>query len=361
MAANNIIIGSKFKPFSYEELLKPVMMAQEAHTAMEDEYSALSSQAEIWKNMANKETSPVAYNLYQTFASNLDQAASTLATEGLSPTNRQSLLNIRKLYKSNITPIEQAYTKKQALAEEQRKLRASDQTMMFDVEVPTLSLDEFIGKDITYTPYSGAVLTKQTAEAAKQLKDLMQSDDPKWTSILGGQYWQSKIRNGYTPEQILLTAQEDPNAPKELTSIIDNVLSANKITKDKGDLYNQARNYALLGLREAIGGEKYQMQSNKQFDFNQEIALAKAKADIDYENEMRKAGITTGSPNDYFVPLGTAEYDSDKRGVINDYKTFVEMSKNPKDLYQSKSKFARFGETTTVTELKPEYVKALNN
>ena len=54
MAANNIIIGSKFKPFSYEELLKPVMMAQEAHTAMEDEYSALSSQAEIWKNMANK-------------------------------------------------------------------------------------------------------------------------------------------------------------------------------------------------------------------------------------------------------------------------------------------------------------------
>ena len=103
MAANNIIIGSKFKPFSYEELLKPVMMAQEAHTAMEDEYSALSSQAEIWKNMANKETSPVAYNLYQTFATNLDQAASTLATEGLSPTNRQSLLNVRKLYKSNIS------------------------------------------------------------------------------------------------------------------------------------------------------------------------------------------------------------------------------------------------------------------
>ena len=93
MAANNIIIGSKFKPFSYEELLKPVMMAQEAHTAMEDEYSALSSQAEIWKNMANKETSPEAYNLYQTFASNLDQAANTLATEGLSPTNTRTNIN----------------------------------------------------------------------------------------------------------------------------------------------------------------------------------------------------------------------------------------------------------------------------
>ena len=363
MAANNIIIGSKFKPFSYEELLKPVMMAQVAHTAMEDEYSALSSQAEIWKNMANKETSPVAYNLYQTFASNLDQAANTLATEGLSPTNRQSLLNVRKLYKSNITPIEQAYTKKQALAEEQRKLRGSDQTMMFDVEIPTLSLDKFIGKDVTYTPYSGAVLIKQTAEAAKQLTDLMQSGDPKWTSILGGQYWQSKIRNGYTPEQILLTAQEDPNAPKELTSIIDNVLSANKITKDKGDLYNQSRNYALLGLREAIGGEKYQMQSNKQFDFNQEVALAKAKADIDYENEKRKAGITAGSPNDYFVPLGTAEYDPKQQSVTNDYRTFIEMTQNPKDLYESpKVKNERFGDSIITKEgLNPKYTKAMEN
>ena len=363
MAANNIIIGSKFKPFSYEELLKPVMMAQEAHTAMEDEYSALSSQAEIWKNMANKETSPVAYNLYQTFASNLDQAANTLATEGLSPTNRQSLLNVRKLYKSNITPIEQAYTKKQALAEEQRKLRGSDQTMMFDVEVPTLSLDEFIGKDVTYTPYSGAVLTKQTAEAAKQLKDLMQSGDPKWTSILGGQYWQSKIRNGYTPEQILLTAQEDANAPKELTSIIDNVLSANKITKDKGYLYNQARNYALLGLREAIGGEKYQMQSNKQFDFNQEVALAQKKADIEYENAKRIAGIPTGSPNDYFVPLGTAEYDPKQQSVTNDYRTFIEMTKNPKDLYEApKVKNERFGDSIITKEgLNPKYIKAMEN
>ena len=363
MAANNIIIGSKFKPFSYEELLKPVMMAQEAHTAMEDEYSALSSQAEIWKNMANKETSPVAYNLYQTFADNLDQAASTLATEGLSPTNRQSLLNVRKLYKSNITPIEQAYTKKQALAEEQRKLRGSDQTMMFDVEVPTLSLDEFIGKDVTYTPYSGAVLIKQTAEAAKQLKDLMQSGDPKWTSILGGQYWQSKIRNGYTPEQILLTAQEDQNAPKELTSIIDNVLSANGITKDKGDLYNQARNYILLGLREVIGGEKYQMQSNKQFDFNQEVALAQKKADIEYENAKRIAGIPTGSPNDYFVPLGTAEYDPKQQSVTNDYRTFIEMTKNPKDLYQSpKAKYGRLSDEILMVEgLNPKYTKALNN
>ena len=365
MAANNIIIGSKFKPFSYEELLKPVMMAQEAHTAMEDEYSALSSQAEIWKNMANKEASPEAYTLYKTFADNLDQAASTLATEGLSPTNRQSLLNVRKLYKSNITPIEQAYTKKQALAEEQRKLRASDQTMMFDVEIPTLSLDKFLNNDITYTPYSGAVLTKQTAEAAKQLKDLMQSGDPKWTSILGGQYWQSKIRNGYTPEQILLTAQEDPNAPKELTSIIDNVLSANGITKDKGDLYNQSRNYALLGLREAIGGEKYQMQSNKQFDFNQEIALAKAKADIDYENEKRKAGITAGSPNDYFVPLGTAEYDPKQQSVTNDYRTFIEMTKNPKDLYNTldpKLKNTKIGsEMLTKEGLNPKYTKAMVN
>ena len=375
MANKYLTVGSRFKPFTYDELLKPVMMATEAQNAMETEYSTLASQADIWKNMANKETSPVAYNLYQTFSENLNKAASSLASEGLNPNNQQSLYNLRKLYTSNITPIEQAYKQKQTLFEEQRKIKASDPTAMFDVDMGLVSLDDLLNNKITsYTPYSGSTITKQVAEAAKQLSSKIQQGSPEWKSILGGQYWQSKIKTGYTPEQIFLTAQNDPNAPKELTSIITDVLKANNVDPNNSDLYNRLHSYALLGLREVIGDEKIQIQDNKQYDYSAKLAFEKAKAAIEIETEKKKLGLTADNGKGSYIPLGVSSYDPNFKQVTKDYNALEELLKNPSSAYIDEAsagdirvydpkgeRVAKFNKLSPNKILNPKYKKAIEN
>ena len=53
--AYSLILDTKFKPFSYEELLKaPVMQTQE-HQALAAELSDLDVKSSIWDNMANEQ------------------------------------------------------------------------------------------------------------------------------------------------------------------------------------------------------------------------------------------------------------------------------------------------------------------
>ena len=47
MAANYIVINSKFKPFSYAEMLQPVQMATLAHQEIENEYADLATKANV--------------------------------------------------------------------------------------------------------------------------------------------------------------------------------------------------------------------------------------------------------------------------------------------------------------------------
>ena len=85
MAGNYITIGSKFKPFSYAEMIQPVAMATEAHQQVEEQYANLSTQASQWEEKANEQTDPHAYKMYKTYANDLNNQANILAKEGLTP------------------------------------------------------------------------------------------------------------------------------------------------------------------------------------------------------------------------------------------------------------------------------------
>ena len=93
MAGNYITIGSKFKPFSYAEMLQPVAMATEAHKQVEEQYANLSTQASQWEEKANEQTDPYAYKMYKTYADDLNKQANILAKEGLTPVSRKSMFD----------------------------------------------------------------------------------------------------------------------------------------------------------------------------------------------------------------------------------------------------------------------------
>ena len=280
MADYSLVIGSKFSPFTYEELLKAPVMATQAHQEIEAGLSDLATEANVWEEIANEQTDPYAYSLYKKYADDLSAQAELLASKGLTPESRSALSKMKSRYSSEITPIKNAYTRRQALATEQREARNKDATMLFDRDIATMSLDDFIrNPEATYTPYSGALIASQVGSAAKSLAKVMRENPREWKKVLNHQYYETMMQKGYSPEEVLLATLDDPKAPQDLRNIVENVIASTGIRDwDNPEALQQAYDYAKQGLWESIGETSYQMQTNRAYDYAMEEAAAIRKA-----------------------------------------------------------------------------------
>lgn len=287
MANYSLVIGSKFSPFTYEELLKAPVMATQAHQEIEAGLSDLAAEANVWEEIANEQTDPYAYSLYKKYADDLSAQAELLASKGLTPESRSALSKMKSRYSSEITPIKNAYTRRQALATEQREARNKDATMLFDRDIATMSLDDFIkNPEITYTPYSGALIASQVGTAAKSLAKVMRENPREWKKVLNHQYYETMMQKGYSPEEVLLATLDDPKAPQDLRNIVENVIASTGIRDwDNPEALQQAYDYAKQGLWESIGETSYQMQTNRAYDYAMEEAAAIRKAQRDAQGQ----------------------------------------------------------------------------
>ena len=319
MAANYIVINSKFKPFSYAEMLQPVQMATLAHQEVENEYADLATKANVWDEMANEQTDPYAYKMYKTYSNDLEEQAGQLAREGLTPASRQNMLRMKQRYSSDIVPIEQAYQRRQELVDEQRKLLAQDNTLMFDKNASMLSLDDLIkNPQLTYQSYSGATLAKQVGTAAQNLVKQMRENPRKWSSILHGQYFETMMRKGYTPEEIILASSNDPNAPKELRNIIEDAVGSSNIANwgDK-DTLNRAYEYAKQGLWNAVGETQYQTLQNQSY-LNPLQELQKRKLEREPEPNTIVSNLAINPLNIY----SSRELNEDEKNYNDNIKKY---------------------------------------
>ena len=324
MANYSLVIDSKFSPFTFQELLQPALMATQAHQELENQYGELATKANIWEEMANEQTDPYAYKMYKTYARDLESQASQLAREGLTPASRQNMLKMRQRYSSDIIPIEQAYKRRQELIDEQRKLQAQDNTLMFDRSASMMSLDDLIkNPQLTYQSYSGAALAKQVEDAAKSLSKEMRDNPRKWRSILGNQYFESIMQRGYRPEEIIQAIQNNPNASPILQSIVEDTVRSSGIPKwgDK-DTLNRAYKYARQGLWDAVGETQYQIQSNKAYDYAMQEQAAINKA---------ARGAKAPDTGLYYraVPKTTVDGDKNTTQMGEDLKVLQEILSNP--------------------------------
>ena len=336
MAANYIVINSKFKPFSYAEMLQPVQMATMAHQDIENQYAELATKANIWEEMANEQTDPYAYKMYKTYSNDLEEQAGQLAREGLTPASRQNMLKMRQRYSSDIVPIEQAYKRRQELIDEQRKLLAQDNTLMFNKDASMLSLDDLIrNPQLTYQSYSGATLAKQVGTAAQNLAKEMRENPRKWRSILGNQYFETIMQKGYRPEEIIQVLQNDPNASSVLRGIVEDAVGSSNIASwgDQATL-NRAYDYARQGLWNAVGDTQYQIQSNKAYDYDMQLKLAKAKKAQEKEAEGSRLYYRA-------VPKTTVDGDKDTKQMSEDLKLIQQIMANPSLLDKKETRTVR--------------------
>lgn len=250
MANYSLVINSQFKPFSYQEMLAPTLMATQAHQELENQYGELATKASIWDKLANEQTDSKAYRMYKTYSDELKDKASKLAREGLNASSRQELLNMRNRYSQDIVPIEKAYNQRSKLAEEQRKLRAADPSIMFDRDFSSISLNDLLDNpELSYTPVSGDDLYKKGKEAAISASSRMMNVSP----ALQGQYW--KIRQGYGADAANKFLLNQSNIP-ELKDAINRIVSQSGVTNEN---LSRAIDYTISGIMSGISyNESYQ-------------------------------------------------------------------------------------------------------
>ena len=260
----SLVINSQFKPFSYQEMLAPTLMATQAHQELENQYGELAAKANVWEEMANEQTDPYAYKMYKTYANDLESQAGQLAREGLNAASRRDMLNMRSRYSKEIVPIEQAYTARQKQAEEQQKALLQDPTLMLSRRAATTSLDDYIrNPQLAYDAYSGKLITAQAAQAAGALSKEMRDNPRKWRSILGNSYYETMMQKGFSSDAVLQAIQNNPNAAPELLRIVEDAVNSSGV-RNWGDeaTVNRAYDYARQGLWSAVGETQYQTLDN---------------------------------------------------------------------------------------------------
>lgn len=287
MANYSIIINSKFKPFSYAEMLAPVQQSTEAHQQVEEVYSALSTQAESIAAKANEQTDPKAYARYKAYAEQLQAQAAELARNGLTPDSRRNMFRMRDMYARQILPIQEAIQKRKEISDLQYKAQLANPTLLVGKKAATTSLDEFLDNpNIDFSQqYSGAMLTQQVAQQASALANELQSYgkgkpiDPYTYTFLK--------RYGFTRAEVL-KAINDPNSSgssRVLSAIVDSVLTSSGVSQwaDQATM-ERARAYANQGLWSAIGKadvgtlENYGARQALQDQMNARQAARQARA-----------------------------------------------------------------------------------
>lgn len=248
-----------FTPFTFEQMLKPMAMYTEEYNAIQDSLGELATKADMFSKLA---TDPETQAMYKKYSNDLAAQAESLAKQGLTPASRQGLINMKKRYASEITPIEQAYTKREELVKEQRKLKAANPSIMFDTDFSTVSLNDIINNPaISYSSVSGDDLYKKGKEAAIASSARVMDAVP----ALRDQYW--KIRQGYGAEaanEFLLNQESIP----ELKQAIDRIVSQSGVSKNN---LSRAIDYTISGVMSGLSyDEKYQANRGYQDELEKE-------------------------------------------------------------------------------------------
>jgi hypothetical protein len=246
-------------------MLAPIEAATTEHRAIEEGLGEMSAKAGMWDKLANQQSDPIAYAQYKTYADDLTKQADLLARQGLTPESRRGLLDMKRRYSNEITPIEVAATKREELTKAQREAIQKDPSLMFNIDYGTASLDDLINNpNATYNAISGSELSKRASMMASNLAKTIQ-ENPQYQSILGGQYFQQMQQLGYTPQQVMQTIMNDPNAPSELKQVADTVWQEAGLDTWDQATQTRARDYINAGLYDAIGTQKFDTQGNRAF------------------------------------------------------------------------------------------------
>lgn len=275
-------LNTQFNPFTFEEMVKPLLLYKQAYDTTEAQYAELQAQTEQWKQAAENDSSPLVRSMYNDYAQRLNNTLADFS-RGMTASNRAASMGLKRDFAQNIKPIEVAFKRREALEDEQRKARLANDSLVFERNASDMSLEDFIkNPSASYGDViNGNVLRAASAQAYKNLARRIREGDDKLKQIFRFTYEQTK-KYGLTEDEILQTLKNDPNANEAAKMIRDTIRNTtninqwnNEAASDKVDAFINEGMWNALGTEQSnIINDSYGMQSALSAQsYQQQVAL----------------------------------------------------------------------------------------
>ena len=330
MASYSIVSNARFRPFSYDELVKPLVQYKEAYDKAEADYTNLAMQTEAWRDIANQENSPIAYKMYKTYSDELSRMVDDFS-KGMTLSNRGALMGLKRRYASEITPIaraSEAFDKAEAFRAD---IKAKNPNAVFEIDRYN-SIDDFLGgKRANNTYWDGDSAMKRVAAKAEALGRSLYSN-PTAKLFLNGQQYQISQMNGISPDELtrILLSPENINteAGKQMRRIVDDELGSIDMSRYSNEGKARINNIIATGMYAGLAKPTYNYVANGEYMSKSErdassarwssINLDKEKFNYAKEQDMISSGqspyYTDKKSGNKYYRAGNAYWTVDKDG-----------------------------------------------
>jgi hypothetical protein len=282
--AGNIIVDAKYNPFSFQEMLAAVNIADQQHKQIEEGMTQLAENASIWESLANNTQDQNAYNQYKSYADELKNQVGILANEGLTARSRSGFNTMRSRYMSDIAPIKVAYDTRQKWIEEQRDYNAkTGGNARFTVNADQVGLDQLMrNPSMTYQSLSGAAIEKAMNDASSAFQNEIRDPNSQYASIFEGIFgtarYQRILQNGLSMQDVA-EFQRSPQGNEILKNIEGSVLNSfgyNDIEDE--EIRNWMRGNTYRGAFGAVGKTDIREINSPDYDYIQQVKLMDRRA-----------------------------------------------------------------------------------
>ena len=265
----NIVVNSRFNPFTYEQLVKPLEDYTKVYNEVEALYAGLSDKADPYIDVVAGDPESDAYKMVHGYTDDLDSVVSDFS-KGMTLANRRKLLTMKRRYSKEIAPVIRADTARQEAIKFRRDTKARDNSAIFKVD--NFSIDDFLhGKTIDEDYISGKDILARTSAKSEALGKALFSD-PDFEKFLGGQTYKLIQQNGMSPEMfyaVINNQLDNPKIPDTLRKklqgfrqIMDDELSN---VSDWGDAAKQqVLNNVVTGMYAGLAKPTYNYVDNKE-------------------------------------------------------------------------------------------------
>lgn len=260
MATAYTVIGSRFKPFSFQELVQPLEMYRQEYQRQEDLYNTYAETAGLIGADLNPEyDSDVLNNTYNPYMRELNEAASELSSEGLSLKSRKSLQELKRRFGAEISPIKVASESRRKAQENWNKMSAQDRTLMTNANPYYKGVSDYMNGKSPETYYvSGNELYGRGKALAEAFSKTLRSvpDGEQLSAQLGNQYFRIIRQYGPDSQQMQDFMNDVANSIPELRSQVSDILNNTDIFKEgftEADR-NRAEQYILEGMKAGLSG-----------------------------------------------------------------------------------------------------------
>ena len=206
-----IIPNTRFKPFSFEEMLKPVMIYKEAYDKANAELNALYEDAATKGfNFASQDTAEKAQ--YDAMMNRLKSASDALSSGDKNAF--KTIRDINKEYRQTMIPIQQQIAKRAELAAEQRNKQGSNPNLRFSKDFSKASLSDITASS-SYETYNLKDIREAIgSEFAGLVSGYVRDDIPiKRVGTTNDYVYTTGV--GYTKEQVDDAFYGNDGKPKE--------------------------------------------------------------------------------------------------------------------------------------------------